>query len=94
MNTTNSTDEEIVSRDPLHGISAALLRSEIGFWQDLIESSEGPLASDAMERMEQALALAQSRLQRLLWNSQQPAANVKLLHSNVYSITGRRAGTS
>ena len=94
MNTTNSTNEETGSRDPLHGISAALLRSEIGFWQDLIESSKGPLASGALERMEQALALAQSRLQRLLQNSQQPAANVNLPHSNVYSITGRQAGTS
>ena len=82
------------SRDPLQGISAALLRSEIGFWQELIDASESPLAPDALERMEQALALAESRLKRLFQNSQPPVANVNFSHSNVYNIRSRRAETS
>ena len=82
------------SRDPLQGISAALLRSEIGFWQELIDASESPLAPDALERMEQALALAESRLKRLFQNSQQPVANASFSQSNVYNIRNRRAETS
>jgi hypothetical protein len=91
MNTTKSTDEEMDSRDPLQGISAALLRSEIGFWQDLIEANEEPLAPGALERMEQALALAESRLKRLFQETQQPLQHANYSQSNVYSIRGHRA---
>jgi hypothetical protein len=91
MNTTDITDEEMDSRDPLQGISAALLRSEIGFWQELIEASEEPLAPGALERMEQALALAESRLKRLFRESQQPVQRANYSRSNVYNIRGHRA---
>lgn len=90
MNTLNSTDDESVNRDPLYGISAALLRSEIGFWQDLIDSSAEPLAPEALERMEQALALAELKLKRMVQNSQPSAAKSGYKNSNVYSIRGHR----
>ena len=47
---------------PGHGTSEALLRSEIGFWRELITSWDGPPESESLERMQQALALAESRL--------------------------------
>ena len=45
------------------GVNEALLRSEIRFWRDLIESlDEQTRTRDSMERMYQALALAEFRL--------------------------------
>ena len=91
MKTINSRDEDQDSRDPLHGINAALLRSEIGFWQEMINSSDKPPAPVALERMEQALALAESRLKSLFRNHQHPACNNTRTQSNVYSISRHRA---
>jgi len=45
-----------------HGISQALLRSEIGFWRELIESCQESNPPDSIERMRYALALAESKL--------------------------------
>ena len=47
-----------------HGISEALLRSEIGFWRELIESCRETDSPDSVERMRHALALAESKLVR------------------------------
>ena len=44
------------------GISEALLRSEIGFWRELIETCRESESPDSVERMHYALALAESRL--------------------------------
>ena len=49
----------------------ALLRSEISFWQELIASCPSTQSLDSIERMSQALALAESRLVVLLEMSQQ-----------------------
>ena len=49
----------------------ALLRSEISFWQELITSCDGTQAPETLERMHQALALAQCRLERLFGGYQQ-----------------------
>ncbi|HMB59040.1 MAG TPA: hypothetical protein VKN35_03925 [Xanthomonadales bacterium] len=49
------------------GPGEALLRSEIKFWHELIDSLNLENASaEALERMHQALALAQYRLDKLL----------------------------
>ena len=44
------------------GISEALLRSEIGFWRELIDTCQETESPDNVERMRYALALAESRL--------------------------------
>jgi hypothetical protein len=46
------------------GISEALLRSEIGFWREMIESCQETDPPDSIERMRYALALAESKLAR------------------------------
>lgn len=43
-------------------IKNALLRSEIAFWQELIDSCPKSYCPESLERMRQALALAESRL--------------------------------
>jgi len=52
-----------------------MLRSEIGFWRELIESCPEAHPTDSVERMNHALALAESRLADLL-GSCKPMANV------------------
>ena len=47
-----------------HGISEALLRSEIGFWREMIDSCQESDPPDSIERMRFALALAESKLAR------------------------------
>jgi hypothetical protein len=44
------------------GISEALLRSEIGFWREMIDTCQESESPDNVERMRYALALAESRL--------------------------------
>jgi hypothetical protein len=48
------------------GISEALLRSEVEFWCELIESCEENESPDSLERMRYAMALAESRLASVL----------------------------
>jgi len=91
METTNTTDDSQYTRDPLYGINETLLRSEIGFWQEMIDSDDESLAPDALERMQQALALAQSRLKSLFRNYQRAARNNGQSHGNVYCIKNHRA---
>ena len=50
--------------DVQHGISEALLRSEIGFWREMIETCRETDPPDSIERMRYALALAESKLSR------------------------------
>ena len=47
-----------------HGISEALLRSEIRFWREMIDSCQESDPPDSIERMRYALALAESKLAR------------------------------
>jgi len=65
----NSTDElnpdhQDPKADTL-GTNEALLRSEIGFWRELIESCDPNHPPDSMERMRHALALAEARLRHM-----------------------------
>jgi hypothetical protein len=51
------------------GVNEALIRSEIRFWRDLIESlNDETRTRDSMERMHQALALAEFRLESMSEN--------------------------
>ena len=47
-----------------YGISEALLRTEIEFWRELIESCQETEPPDRIERMHYALALAESKLNK------------------------------
>lgn len=47
------------------GRSEFLLRTEVAFWRDLVESSGDAVPPESIERMQQALALAESRLLQL-----------------------------
>jgi hypothetical protein len=48
------------------GCQETLLQSEIGFWRDMIEACGEREAAETVERMQQALALAERRLATLL----------------------------
>lgn len=66
------------------GTNEALLRSEISFWQELITSCDGTQAPEALERMHQALALAQCRLERLFGGYQEAVRAGRQKPDNVY----------
>ena len=79
MATTENIESDSQSATCMqHGISQALLRSEIGFWRELIESCQEKDSPDSVERMRYALALAESKLVR-------PP-------SNVYHLDDARGG--
>jgi len=47
------------------GVSEALLRAEIGFWRELLRECDQSVPPDSVERMRQALALAERRFLQL-----------------------------
>jgi hypothetical protein len=53
-----STEEETGDLQP----SEAALRSEVGFWREMIRARSDALPAEAVERMRHALALAEYRL--------------------------------
>lgn len=78
----SSTAEDSVT--PL--LNETMLRSEVLFWQELIESSSDDLPPESVERMEQALELARSRLSTL-FDRYQSAGDVRDLdRSNVFYL--------
>ena len=72
-----------------NGINEVLLRSEISFWDDMIAGCDPAHSLESLERMQQALALAESRLATLPRGSQHANASdtLKKPPSNVYSIS-------
>jgi hypothetical protein len=68
------------------GTNEALLRSEISFWQELITSCDETQTPEAMERMHQALALAQCRLERLFGGFEQAKRAGRERPDNVYQL--------
>jgi hypothetical protein len=64
-------DSETTRAEQPGGITAGvhlnetMLRSEVAFWQEMIGCRSDAMPADAVERMHQALALAESRLIRL-----------------------------
>lgn len=55
--------------------SDILLRAEIGFWRDLLEAADHSVPAESIERMQQALALAEHRLLQLFGNRTVPTAS-------------------
>ena len=83
------TDDKQDSMRRANEINQALLQSEICFWKDLIAGCGPAHPYDSLERMQQAQALAESRLATLLRDNQHACAAEKLnkLPSNVFSIS-------
>ena len=89
MKSGTITNENQDSLQHANGINEALLRSEICFWNDMIADSDPAHPLESLERMQQALALAKSRLATLFEDYQQAYVSDTLntLPSNVYSIS-------
>jgi hypothetical protein len=58
-------DDRQDSTGCVNGVNAALLRSEISFWKEMIAGCDSTHSLESRERMQQALALAESRLATL-----------------------------
>lgn len=71
-------------------MNEALLRSEVGFWREMIESSEGMQTPECIERMHQARALAESKLRLLLELHQEATRAEDDYPSNVYQLDRAR----
>ena len=52
-----------------------LLRAEIGFWRELLEVADCTVPAESIERMQQALALAECRLLQLFGERSAQAAS-------------------
>jgi hypothetical protein len=89
MKSGTITNKNQDSLQHTNGINEALLRSEICFWNDMIADCDPAHPLESLERMQQALALAELRLATLFENYQQAYASEPLnkLPSNVYSIS-------
>ena len=55
--------------------SDILLRAEIGFWRDLLAAADHGVPAESIERMRQALALAEHRLLQSFGNQTIPTAS-------------------
>ncbi len=86
MIATDISEDNQENPDCLFETSEALLRSEIGFWKDMIDSDKPAYAPATIERMEQALALAELRLTELLGKYQQKRRKNEPAPGNVYFI--------
>ena len=74
-----------------YSIHAALLRSEIGFWRDMIETSRHTESLESLERMRSALSLAETRLSQLDGSEEKDAAAAASgKPSNVYQLSEAR----
>lgn len=69
-----------------HGIDPSLLETEISFWQEMIKFRSATVTNETLERMQQALELAQCKLENFNVSDEavehaqdQPAANVYLI---------------
>ena len=72
-NNESETDTAKAARSEL------LLRSEVSFWHELLESCDENVPAENRERMKQALALAEFRLNGLFENHQNQGNNVYYL---------------
>lgn len=88
MHTQDSERPQPVGTE--YGINEALLRSEIGFWREMIDSCDASQPAESVERMHQALALAESRLACLFETYQQTGRAGLHPPSNVYHLEERR----
>jgi len=92
MNSTGITNSEPqASESTRFGINEAQLRSEIGFWREMIDSCCDTQPGDSIERMHQALALAESRLHELFESHRVARRAGNLDPSNVYWLDRAQA---
>ena len=54
-----------VARPAGRGAGEDMLRAEIGFWREMLASCDGSVPAENIERMQQALALAERRFLQL-----------------------------
>lgn len=91
MFNANLTDNEAAAETPsLPAANEAMLRSEIGFWRELIDSCDESQPADSIERMQQALALAETRLQVLFQKYLMTPGEKAGGKSNVYHLDKTR----
>jgi hypothetical protein len=69
----NISSERKAATGVERGISEAMLRTEVGFWRDMIVSCREIETTESIERMQHALALAELRLGHM---GEQPPSNV------------------
>ena len=72
------------------GCHQAMLRSEIGFWREMIDSCGSGKPPEAVERMRHALGLAESRLAALLEQSAAAGPIPATSPGNVYRLANLR----
>ncbi len=65
MKAGTMTEDLQHSFQPTIGLNEALLRSEISFWKELIDTCDSSQPPDSLERMQHALALAELHLSTL-----------------------------
>jgi hypothetical protein len=70
-----------------YGTNEALLRSEIGFWREMIACSDDSQPPEYLERMQHALALAETRLLDLFTRYRDARATGGLRPDNVYYLS-------
>jgi len=70
MNSSYFIEEKPLSAEP---DGEALLQSEVEFWRELIATCPATQPADSLERMRQALALAETRLARLSMDRNGPS---------------------
>lgn len=73
-----------------YGINEALLQSEIEFWREMIDSCELIQTAESLERMSQAMALAETKLSNLFETYRKTGRAGARRSSNVYSLDDRR----
>jgi hypothetical protein len=72
------------------GCHEAMLRSEIGFWREMIDSCGSGEPAETVERMRHALGLAESRLAALLEQRAAAGPIAAAGPGNVYRLAERR----
>jgi hypothetical protein len=77
------------SRTATLGIDPSLLKAEISFWQEMIKLRDTTMTHESVERMEQALALAQTKLENSLSIAKPSQKPSGLRIGNVHFIKSR-----
>jgi len=72
------------------GVDDSLLQAEISFWQEMIKFRDDTMTDESLERMQQALALAQCKLKNSLISSQSSRLSHSSQSGNVIFINGRK----
>lgn len=71
-------------------VDLSLVKAEISFWQEMIKFRDASMTDESLERMQQALALAQTRLiQHTKVSPSTPGPN-NHSNGNVYFINAHR----